>query len=48
LQLEALMSGQRIASFEPIGLGCLTVALAIVILLIAANRLQRDEIIYGN
>ena len=48
LQLEALMKGQGISFLEPIGLGCLTVALAIAILLVAANRLQRDEIIYGN
>ncbi|HEY6372644.1 MAG TPA: ABC transporter permease subunit [Candidatus Sulfotelmatobacter sp.] len=48
LQLEALMSGQRASLLEPIVLGCLTVGLAIVILLVAANRLQRDEIIYGN
>jgi sodium transport system permease protein len=48
LQLEALMNGQGVSLFEPIVLGCLTVALAIVILLAAANRLQRDEIIYGN
>ncbi len=48
LQLDALMNGREVAFFEPIVLGCLTVALAIVILLAAANRLQRDEIIYGN
>jgi len=48
LQVEALMNGQGISLFEPIVLGCLTVGLAIVILLAAANRLQRDEIIYGN
>ena len=48
LQLEALLSGQRVSFLEPIGLGSLTVALASAILLIAANRLQRDEIIYGN
>jgi sodium transport system permease protein len=48
LQLEALLSGRGISFLEPIVLGCLTVALAIAILLVAANRLQRDEIIYGN
>ena len=48
LQLEALVNGDGTSLFEPIVLGCLTVGLAIVILLAAANRLQRDEIIYGN
>jgi len=48
LQLEALMSGRGVTIFEPVVLGGLTVALAILILLVAANRLQRDEIIYGN
>ena len=48
LQLQALMNGQGSSLFEPIVLGCLTVGLAMVILLAAANRLQRDEIIYGN
>ena len=48
LQLEALVNGQGISLFEPVVLGCLTVALAIGILLATANRLQRDEIIYGN
>lgn len=48
LQMEALINGRKIALVEPILLGCLTVALAIVVLLVAAGRLQRDEIIYGN
>jgi sodium transport system permease protein len=48
LQLEALVNGQGISLFESIVLGCLTVALAIGMLLAAANRLRRDEIIYGN
>jgi sodium transport system permease protein len=48
LQMEALMNGREVAFFEPLVLGCLTVALAILVLLVAADRLQRDEIIYGN
>jgi sodium transport system permease protein len=48
LQMEALMNGQAVAFVEPILLGCLTVVLAVVLLLVAANWLQRDEIIYGN
>jgi sodium transport system permease protein len=48
LQMEALMNGRQIALVEPILLGCLTVALAVVVLLVVAGRLQRDEIIYGN
>ena len=48
LQMEAMMNGRDVGLFNPILLGCLTVALAIVVLLVAADRLQRDEIIYGN
>jgi len=48
LQMEALMNGRQIALVEPILLGCLTVVLAVVVLLVAAGRLQHDEIIYGN
>jgi len=48
LQLEALMNGGDVAIFQPIVLGVLTVTLAILILLVAADRLQRDEIIYGS
>jgi sodium transport system permease protein len=48
LQLEALMNGQHVRWFQPIVLGYLTGALALMFLLLAANRLQRDEIIYGN
>jgi sodium transport system permease protein len=48
LQLEALMTGQGVSLLDPIALGCLTVGVAIVIVLVAANRLQRDDIIYGN
>ena len=47
-QLEALVNGREVAIFEPIVLVGLTVALAILILLVAANQLQRDEIIYGS
>ncbi len=48
LQLEALVNGKYVAAYEPVVLSCLTVALAILILLVAANWSQRDEIIYGN
>jgi sodium transport system permease protein len=48
LQMEALMNGREVGFIEPLLLGSLTVALAIVVLLVAAGRLQRDEIIYGN
>jgi ABC-type Na+ efflux pump permease subunit len=48
LQMEAMMNGRDVGLFNLIVLGCLTVALAIVVLLVAADRLQRDEIIYGN
>jgi sodium transport system permease protein len=48
LQLEALMNGQPVELFQSALLGYLTIALAFLLLLLAANRLQRDEIIYGN
>jgi sodium transport system permease protein len=48
MQLEALMSGRRFAPIEPVVLGHLTLGFSVVILLATANRLQRDEIIYGN
>ncbi len=47
-QLGALISGQKISSLQPLALGYLTLAVAVLVLLVAANRLQRDEIIYGN
>jgi sodium transport system permease protein len=48
LQLELLANGKAAHLLQPIVLGLSTVALAILVLLVAANRLQRDEIIYGN
>jgi sodium transport system permease protein len=48
MQLEALMNGKGVAWFQSLALGYLTVAFSVLILLFAANRLQRDEIVYGN
>jgi sodium transport system permease protein len=48
LQLEVLMNGRQVQLLQPILLGCATVSLALLVLLFAANRLQRDEVIYGN
>jgi len=48
IQLESIMSGVAIHLVQPIALGLLTSALAMLALLIAANRLQRDEIIFGD
>jgi sodium transport system permease protein len=48
LQLQLLVNSREVPLLQPIVLGCLTVILAILVLLIAANRLQRDEIVYGN
>lgn len=48
LQLEGLMNGQPVGLFQSAVLGYLTIVLAILFLLLSANRLQRDEIIYGN
>jgi len=47
-ELELLMSGRSIHLLQPIVLGCLTITLALLVLVIAANQLQRDEIIYGS
>jgi sodium transport system permease protein len=46
--LELLMNGGEIHLFQPVVLGCLTLTLALLVLLVAANRLYRDEIVYGN
>ena len=48
LELELLMNGGEFHWIQPIVLGCLTVTLALLVLLVAANRLYRDEIVYGN
>ena len=48
LQLEGLMNRQPVGVFPSAVLGYLTLASAILLLLLTANRLQRDEIIYGN
>jgi sodium transport system permease protein len=47
LQLEHWMKGAA-APFGPAAaLGCFTAALALLVLQVAANRLHRDEIVYG-
>ena len=48
LSLQLLMNGREVPLIQSFVLGCLTSALAILVLLVSANRLQRDEIIYGN
>ncbi|HKF01645.1 MAG TPA: ABC transporter permease subunit [Candidatus Sulfotelmatobacter sp.] len=48
LQLEAWFSGQPIGLWQPLALGYLTLALTFLALMAAANRLRRDEILYGN
>jgi sodium transport system permease protein len=48
LQLERWMKGGS-AGFAPAAaLGCCTAALALLVLELAANRLHRDEIVYGS
>jgi hypothetical protein len=48
LQLERWMKG-AVAPFGPAAaLGCFTAALALLVLEVAANKLHRDEIVYGN
>jgi sodium transport system permease protein len=48
LQLQRLMGGRDVPLPQSIVLGCLTLALVMLVLLVSANRLQRDEIICGN
>jgi sodium transport system permease protein len=48
LQLELLMKGGSLPFSEPLWLGGLTTAAALLILFLAADRLERDEILYGN
>jgi len=48
LQLERWMKGGGAAFGPAAALGCFTAALALLILERAANRLHRDEIVYGN
>ncbi len=47
-ELDLLMSGGELHWFQPIVLGFLTLTLALLVLRVAANRLYRDEIVYGN
>jgi len=42
------MSGRGIGLWEALVLGYLTLALAVLALLLCTNRLRRDEILYGN
>lgn len=42
------MDGRDVPLLQSIALGCLTLALAMLVMLVSSNRLQRDEIIYGN
>jgi len=48
LQLERWMKGAAVPFGPAAALGCLTAALAVLVLEVAANRLHRDEIVYGN
>jgi sodium transport system permease protein len=48
LHLQSLMDGRAVLFRQSVVLGCLTLALAMLVLLVVANRLQRDESIYGN
>jgi sodium transport system permease protein len=48
LHLQRLMDGRDVPLLQSIVLGCLTLALAVLVMLVSSNRLQRDEIIYGN
>jgi sodium transport system permease protein len=48
LDLQRLMDGRGVPLLPSIFLGCLTLILALVVMLLSSQRLQRDEIIYGN
>jgi len=48
LHLQRLMDGSAVPLLQSIVLGCLTLVLAILVMLASSHRLQRDEIIYGN
>lgn len=48
LQLERWMKGAAAPFGQAAALGCFTAALALLVLEVAANRLHRDEIVYGN
>ena len=48
LHLQRLMAGRDVPLLQSIVLGCLTLALAVLVAMVSSNRLQRDEIIYGN
>ena len=48
LDLQRLMDGRGIPFLPSLLLGCLTLVLALAVMLLASKRLQRDEIIYGN
>ncbi len=48
LHLQRLMDGRDVPLLQSIVLGCLTLALATLVMLVSSNRVQRDEIIYGN
>ncbi|HLJ46596.1 MAG TPA: ABC transporter permease subunit [Bryobacteraceae bacterium] len=47
-ELQQLMSGKEAHLIQTLALGLGTVAVAALFLMFAANRLRRDEIIYGN
>lgn len=48
LHLQSLIDGRTVTFLQSIVLGCLTLTLAMLVLLVCANRLARDESIYGN
>jgi sodium transport system permease protein len=48
LQFEAWMKGAASPFGQAAALGCFTAALALMAIEVATNRLQRDEIVYGD
>lgn len=47
-QLQAMVSGHGLGLLQPIASGYLTLGFAILLLMVSTNRLERDEILYGN
>jgi sodium transport system permease protein len=48
LHLQSLADGRAVPLLQSFVLGCLTLTLATLVMLVSSNRLHRDEIIYGN
>jgi sodium transport system permease protein len=48
LQLQLSIQGGAVHFLEPLILGWITIAAAVLVVISAASRLQRDDVVYGN